>query len=135
LCDFLAGTADGVRFREITGVTGVTLLQLNRICGGNKEFRQLYYAAKDSGEEYRRMEREDIAQDHAVNGVDKAVYQQGRLVGHIKEFDHRLLEFLLKSDNPAKYREQSANVNIQNNVQSIVVEMHRSRDIAPLDAN
>ena len=89
----------------------------------------LVNAARESGEAARRAKREEIAHKHAIEGTEKPVYQQGSLVGTIREFDHRLLEFLLKADNPAKYRDSAANVNVHNQV-GVVVEWDFSPDPA-----
>jgi hypothetical protein len=72
----------------------------------NKEFQAVWHAACDAGADWRKAQRVKVAESHAVDGVDKPVYQAGALVGHIREFDHRLLQFLLESDDPAKYRAQ-----------------------------
>lgn len=42
----------------------------------------------------------------AVEGVDKPVYQQGALVGHIREYSDTLLIFALKGARPDKYRDR-----------------------------
>jgi hypothetical protein len=119
--------SDGCFWSDVLGITGLTQPVLNGYLRQHPLLIQVVDAAKFSGEMYRRAKREEIAHNHAVNGTDKPVYQQGKLVGVIKEFDHRLLEFLLKADNPGKYRDQAASVNIQNNVVSTVVTMHRVR--------
>lgn len=41
----------------------------------------------------------------AVEGVEKPVYQNGKLVGHLREFSDTLLIFSLKARAPQKYRE------------------------------
>jgi hypothetical protein len=118
-------TADGVGFLDVMDATGLKLAQINA-WKRRELFRKLWYAAKDAGEECRIIKREQVAHDHAVNGTEKPVYQQGVEVGRIREFDHRLLEFLLKADNPTKYRDAGAQVSIQNNAISLIVEKHRS---------
>ncbi len=42
----------------------------------------------------------------AVEGTEKPVYQQGRLVGHVQEYSDTLLIFLLKGRRPEKYGEK-----------------------------
>ena len=90
------------------------------------EFMKIWHAAVTCGDLARRAKREAVAHRHAVEGTEKPVFQGGALVGHVREFDHRLLEFLLKADDPKRYRETAASVNVQHNVQQIVV-MHRRR--------
>lgn len=43
----------------------------------------------------------------AVKGTIKPVYQNGKLVGSIKEYSDTLLIFLLKAARPEKYRERT----------------------------
>lgn len=49
---------------------------------------------------------EDEAHLRAVYGIDKPVYQSGRLVGYIKEYSDTLLMFLLKAKAPHKFRDR-----------------------------
>lgn len=34
---------------------------------------------------------ETVISDHAINGVEEPVYQMGRLAGHVRRYDHRLM--------------------------------------------
>ena len=131
LTDAIELTCDGCFYLDIMGLTGLTTPQLNGFKSVSKVFRELWHLAEDAGEDYRKAQREQLAHNHAISGTLKPVYQKGREVGTIREFDHRLLEFLLKADNPAKYRDQASSVNIQNNVQQIIVEKHRSMPEPP----
>ena len=57
---------------------------------------------------------EDVAWNHSINGVEEDVYHAGEVVGQKVNFDHRLLERLLKArDN--KYIEKSANLQLNVN--------------------
>lgn len=49
------------------------------------------------------MERE--AYRRGVEGVEKPVYQGGKLVGRVNEYSDTLLIFMLKARRPDKYRE------------------------------
>lgn len=44
----------------------------------------------------------------AVEGVNKPVFQGGKLVGHIREFSDTCLIFLLKARKPQMYRERAS---------------------------
>lgn len=59
-------------------------------------------AALDEGTEALEQE----AKRRAVDGTDKPVYQQGMVVGHIREYSDTLLIFLLKARKPLTYRER-----------------------------
>ena len=45
------------------------------------------------------------ARKRAMEGVERPVYQGGKLVGHTREYSDLLLIFLLKANRPEKYRE------------------------------
>ena len=46
---------------------------------------------------------EQEAMRRAVEGVDKPVFYQGELVGHIREYSDALLMFLLRGKRPSRY--------------------------------
>lgn len=48
---------------------------------------------------------EDEATRRAVNGLEKPVFQGGKLVGRVREYSDTLLIVLLKARAPLKYRE------------------------------
>ena len=50
---------------------------------------------------------ESEARRRAVTGVQKPVYQGGKLVGHVQEYSDTLLIFLLKGNNPEKFADRS----------------------------
>jgi hypothetical protein len=50
-----------------------------------------------------RMEREAVRR--AAEGVERAVYHQGEVVGHERHFSDVLLMFMLKARRPEVYRE------------------------------
>jgi len=127
ICKVIEMTADAIPWRKISTETKTGWIEMASLAR-NPSFRELWHAARDAGEFLRKELRESEAHERAVEGWDEPVYQRGAQVGSIRRFDNRLLEFLLKADNPGKYREQSQ-VNIQNNVVSTVVEFHRRRPV------
>lgn len=50
---------------------------------------------------------EDAAIERAVHGIQKPVYQGGKLCGYVTEFSDQLLIVLLKARDPKKYRENT----------------------------
>ena len=117
--------ADGTHYLDATAVTGVNMQQVCAWRRFHPIFSKLWYASEEAGEDVRRAKRLYLAHKHAVEGTEKPVFQGGVQVGVVREFDHKLLQWLIEADNPGKYRDQGASINIANNVQSIVVEMHR----------
>lgn len=65
-------------------------------------FRALYDQAVDDAADLL----EEEARRRAVDGVEKPVYQQGRLVGLVREYSDALLTLLLKGKRPETYRER-----------------------------
>ena len=53
---------------------------------------------------------EDEVHRRAVDGVDKPIYQGGVRVGVVREYSDVLLLFLLKANNPKKYRDNTVNI-------------------------
>lgn len=47
------------------------------------------------------------AKRRAVDGVDKPIYQGGKLVGHERQFSDTLLMFLLTGSKPEKYKRRN----------------------------
>ena len=64
-------------------------------------FAKLFKIAR--AEAVERLEEEAWRRAH--DGVEKPVYQQGVLVGHIPEYSDTMLIFLLKANKPKKYRD------------------------------
>lgn len=67
------------------------------------EYPALFKAAEEQAID--RLEQE--ARRRALEGVEKPVYQGGKLVGTVREYSDTLLIFLLKGAKPDKYRERS----------------------------
>jgi hypothetical protein len=68
--------------------------------------RDLYLLCKDLGDEYRKVLRVDSAHERAVDGVDEPLYSAaGKFLGYRRNYSDRLLELLLKADDPARYRD------------------------------
>ncbi len=51
------------------------------------------------------LEKEAVRR--AVTGVEKPVYQQGEMVGTVREYSDTLLIFMMKGERPGKYRDQA----------------------------
>jgi len=65
----------------------------------------IYRTMREMGEEWRKVLREEEAHRRAVDGVKEPVYYKGARVDTIAKYSDKLLELLLKADQPAKYRE------------------------------
>ena len=125
-------TSDGVLWMDCEDVCKIDLHTLNAYKRNSEGFRTLWHVAQDAGEDLRRARRAGIAHKHAVEGVPEPVYWKGEEVGIIVKFDHRLLEFLLKSDDPAKYRDSAASVSVSAQVGIVVQFSPRAPRPGPL---
>lgn len=67
------------------------------------EFAARWQDAMDQAADWLEAE----ARRRAVTGVRRPVYQNGKLVGHVKEYSDALLTLLLKAARPDRYRENS----------------------------
>jgi len=68
----------------------------------SEEFKQAFESAKKGIVE--KLETEAIRR--AYDGIDKGVWHRGERVGVEKEYSDTLLIFLLKGNDPKKYRER-----------------------------
>jgi hypothetical protein len=119
-------TSEGKLWREIQRKTKLRWIEIS--CFNRKpEWLALWRAAREAGEDYRAEVRASEAHKRAVDGWKEPVFWKGEPVGSIRKFDNRLLEFLMKADDPAKYREQGPSVNVQQNSVQTIVIMHRRR--------
>lgn len=73
----------------------------------NPEFAAQVVAARQRFTESLETE----AHRRAVDGVEKPVYQNGKLVGHVKQYSDTLLLAILKKHDPS-YRERVVDVNV-----------------------
>lgn len=127
----IAETVDGNLWTAITVSTGVTWAQVTRY-NQIPAFRALWQAAREAGEGARKEIRAATAHSRAVDGWEEPTFYQGKRGESKRVFDNRLLEFLMKADDPAKYRENSQ-VNVNNQV-GVIVEFHKDPDPAPESA-
>lgn len=102
---------DWHKFLVTLASTGVVLTA----CRMTKIPRRTAYDRRDADPEFARLWNEAIelstesleeeALRRARDGTEKPVYQQGVLVGKIREYSDTLLIFLLKARKPAVYKD------------------------------
>jgi hypothetical protein len=99
--------------------------------------RDLYLTCKDLGTEFRGIVRLDAAHERAVDGVDDPIYSAaGKFLGNRKMYSDRLLELLLKADNPDKFS-TNHKVGIEGTVLQIGLGFNRDdlrQEVAKKDA-
>jgi len=68
---------------------------------------ELWVQCRDIGDEYRQVLRSDAAHERAVEGVEEPVFSpSGKCLGSRRVYSDRLLELLLKADNPEKFSDK-----------------------------
>lgn len=115
LCKFISMTSAGIGWRKIEPEINLNWHQIQAYKRNSVGFGELYMCARANGEAIRVLQREEEAHRRAVEGWDEGVYFKGELCGQERKFSDRLLELLLKADNP-KYRGESFSVNVQTNL-------------------
>ena len=70
---------------------------------GDERYAQAFGVAKEQASQVL----EDEARRRAVEGVREPVYYEGAVCGHRQRYSDNLLMFLLKANNPEKFRERS----------------------------
>ena len=97
--DALAQTCNITRACEISGIGRASIYEWRN---ENQDFAKGWKSALDMGADML----EDEAVRRAKDGVEKPIYQGGKLVGHVQEYSDTLLIFLLKGARPEKYRDR-----------------------------
>ena len=71
------------------------------------ELKELWITCRDLGEEYRKIIRVDAAHERAVDGVKDPIYSpSGKYLGERTIYSDRLLELLIKADNPDRFSDK-----------------------------
>ena len=79
--------------------SGLHRTQLYKHRDRNAAFRNKWEAALNLG-----IDRlQDDAIRRALHGTERAVFREGKQVGAIRQYDNRLMQFLLRSHRPAIY--------------------------------
>lgn len=102
------------RFLELFANTG----SISKTCDLLGMVRRTFYHWKANDLEFKKKFEEvdemclgmleDEAHRRAVLGVDKPVYQGGKMVGYVREYSDTMLIVLLKARAPHKYKERFA---------------------------
>ena len=82
--------------------TGLRRNMLYKLKASDEEFAARGAAALDLGVE--RLQ--DDAMRRALQGTERAVFRNGRQVGSVRQYDNRLLQFLLRAHRPEVYAER-----------------------------
>jgi len=104
----LTGVAAGLKWGEIA-IHGLSKPEYVWLKQHSSDFQKLAKEAQKVADEVRQLEREEESHDRAVNGEPTpTVAKDGSIVDWYKKRSDRLMELLLKANDPAKYREAKA---------------------------
>ena len=96
----LAMLANGATYAAAAAAVGAHRRTIIKWPDRDEEFAERWNDAVEHGVD--RLEEEAIRR--AVDGVDRPVFFQGKIVGYTKEYSDTLLKFLLEAKRPAVYR-------------------------------
>jgi hypothetical protein len=99
---FLEGLAAGMSVTAAAALAGVHRDTAYGWKERDPEFAEAWMRARNAGTD--RLE--DEGWRRAFEGTERPVFQQGQLVGHIREYSDNLLMFLLRGRRP-EYRDNS----------------------------
>ena len=106
----LTGVAAGLKWGEIA-IHGLSKPEYAWLKQHSPDFQKLAKEAQKVADEVRQLEREEESHDRAVNGEPTpTVAKDGSIVNWYKKRSDRLMELLLKANDPAKYREAKTEV-------------------------
>ncbi|WBC28316.1 terminase small subunit [Desulfofustis phage LS06-2018-MD02] len=96
---YLALIREGVTNKDAAAACGCGTKYFKRRRDEDPEFEQAYQEARTDGDDVIRAE----IHRRGVDGVKRAIYHDGRVVGHKKEYSDQLLMFLAKSRMPQEF--------------------------------
>lgn len=130
---FIAALAKGKSVTAAARAAKVARPYVYEVKDSDPEFAQLWEDAIEQGTD--RLE--DEAYRRAHDGTDKPVYQQGEMVGFIRQYSDSLIIFLLKSRRPEKYKDTS-DVKVSGSLNLIaqeIINQSDAKEFAPPSGN
>jgi hypothetical protein len=100
--EFLAALSEGSFIGKACEVIGVTRQAVWKLQKADPEFARQVEVSRSVGASVI----EDEAMRRGLHGVERPVFQAGKLVGHVREYSDTLLLALLRAHLPDKYTER-----------------------------
>jgi len=101
---FLEGLRQAASVTKACAVSGLPYSTAYAWRAADEAFAVDWDAAVEQGTD--RIEDEAVRR--AVDGVQRPIYQGGKLVGHETQFSDRLVELMLKARRPDKFKDRTA---------------------------
>lgn len=96
---YLALIREGITNKDAAAACGCSTKYFQRRRKELPDFEQAYQEARADGDDVIRAE----IKRRGVDGVKRAIYHDGKVVGHKQEYSDNLLMFLAKSRMPAEF--------------------------------
>jgi len=131
----------GHTWGDASDESGASWALIHALGRGNKPYRDLLEAVRLSGEGAIKSRRIQAAHKRATAGWEEPVFGKNGQVGTITRYSDRLMELLLKGDDPAKYGREGGRGAGQGGggapvaIQINVVTADRSATTATIDAS
>jgi len=107
LQNFLQTLLEGGKHRVAMANNDFTWNHIQNLRHKYNGLHELWAQCRDIGDEYRQVLRSDAAHERAVDGVEEAVFSpSGKCLGSRRVYSDRLLELLLKADDPDKFSDK-----------------------------
>lgn len=123
---FLTHLSSGWSAKHAAEAAGRNVRRFYDLREADGEFAEAWSRAVESGTQVL----EDEARRRALDGWDDPVFQQGQLVGHVRRYSDRLLEFLLRGRRPAVYRDSASTLAVSGVVGVAAAIEDRSASLA-----
>lgn len=96
---YLSLIREGITNKDAAAACGAGTKYFKRRRDADPEFEQAYQEARADGDDVIRAE----IKRRGVDGVKRAIYHDGKVVGHKQEYSDPLLMFLAKSRMPTEF--------------------------------
>lgn len=120
---FFAALADGYSVSHAARLAGYSRRTVYDYRQDEPAFKQAWDDALEDGADVF----EDELRRRAVDGIDKPVFYQGEICGHVREYSDTLLALGVKARRPEKYRE-NVDLNHSGNVTLNIIDYSKVAD-------
>ena len=119
-------TAEGMTWTKVENQTKMPWAWLSLHLMRSTRFRDVWKAARDTGDEVRHLKAVAELERRAVEGYEENVYspKTGALLGTVRRFSDRLLEFVTKAGDRQKYGDKQTVEHRGDAPASIVYHIH-----------
>ena len=104
--EYILHLANGGKTTKYMDKHGLIWTDLCELIWKGRPLHDLTQIANKVGEVFRKQSRIEEAHRRATEGVDKAIYHQGKICGYVREYSDQLLIMLIKADEPERFTDR-----------------------------